>query len=100
MRSRVVVLLLSLLGLLGTMSSALAAIQITTLSARADSVSGGDVLVQISYPAGQLLPLWVTLNGNDVTGKFRPGAQANTWMGLVTGLSLGANTLRVRSKSP
>ena len=58
------------------------------------------MLVQISYPPGQLLPLWVTLNDHDVTGVFRPGAVPNTWLGLVPGLQLGTNVVRVRTKAP
>jgi hypothetical protein len=77
-----------------------APLALTTLSTRADSVSGGDVLVRIDYPAGQRLPLWVTLNDSDVTGQFRTGTDPNTWMGLVSGLNVGNNTLRVRTKAP
>jgi Tannase-like family of unknown function (DUF6351) len=73
---------------------------IAAVSSRPDTVSGGNVLVKISFPANQLLPVWVTLNGNDTTGVFRPGPEPNTWMGLVSGLQLGSNVLRVRSKSP
>src|SRR5260221_11971854 len=75
-----------------------APIAITTLSTRAASVSGGDVLVKIDYPAGQRLPLWVTLNDQDVTGQFRTGTAPNTWMGVVTGMNVGNNVLRVRTK--
>ena len=46
-------------------------LEIVTLSSRPDTVSGGNVLVKISYPANQLLPLWVTLNDHDTTGVFR-----------------------------
>lgn len=80
--------------------AAAAPLAITTLSTRADSVSGGDVLVRIDYPAGQRLPLVVSLNGSDVTGQFRAGTAPNTWVGLVSGLSIGDNTLRVRTKAP
>jgi len=77
-----------------------APLSITTLSTRADAVTGGDVLVRIDYPAGQRLPLWVTLNDQDVTGQFRTGTAPNTWMGLVTGLNVGNNVLHVRTKAP
>ena len=63
-------------------------------------ISGGDTLVQLSYAPGQRLPLVVKLNGNDVTGSFRAGAVPNTLVGLVSGLQVGNNTLRVLSKSP
>lgn len=86
--------------LIASFVAAAAPLAITTLSTRADSVSGGDVLVRIDYPTGQRLPLWVTLNDKDVTGQFRTGTAPNTWMGLVSGLSVGNNTLRVRTKAP
>jgi hypothetical protein len=88
--------------LLGGTLPAIAAptLAITALSSRPDTVSGGDVLVQISYPPNQRLPLVVSLNDHDVTGVFRQGATPNTWIGLVSGLQLGSNVVRVRTKSP
>src|SRR5206468_218485 len=41
-------------------------------------------------------PLVITLNGRDVSGAFRPGMDPNSLVGLVSGLSLGNNTLRVQ----
>ncbi len=41
-------------------------------------------------------PLVITLNGQDVSGAFRPGGDPNTLVGLVTGLSIGKNALRVQ----
>jgi len=74
-----------------------AVLDITTLSNRPNLISGGDALVQITTDeagAGA-----VTLNGADVTAMFRPGTTANTLVGLVTGLNLGANTLAAGGKS-
>jgi uncharacterized tannase-like protein DUF6351 len=87
---------------LGGMLPATAAptLAITALSSRPDTVSGDSVLVKISYPPDQLLPLWVTLNDHDTTGVFRAGTEPNTWIGLVSGLQLGSNVVRVRTKSP
>jgi hypothetical protein len=70
---------------------------IRTLSTRPELVSGGDVLVEISVPrkAGRAI---VSLNGRDISAAFRPGQRADTLLGLVTGLSLGANRLRVESE--
>src|SRR5215471_18004028 len=97
---RLAALLVPLATFAGVSLEATAApLALTTLSTRADSVSGGDVLVRIDYPAGQRLPLWVTLNDRDVTGQFRTGTDPNTWMGLVSGLNVGNNVLRVRSKA-
>jgi hypothetical protein len=68
-----------------------------TISTRADRVSGGDVLVRINYKhANRNHPLQITLNGRDVSGAFRPGDDDNTLVGLVTGLGVGKNALRIR----
>src|SRR4030095_1519961 len=74
-----------------------AVLEIATLSNRPNLVSGGDVLVQITTDVAVLGA--VTLNGAYVTGMFRPGTAANTFVGLVTGLNLGANTLAAGDKS-
>ncbi len=72
---------------------------IRTLSTRPDRVSGGDVLVEVSFPhANPRHPLIISLNGRDVSAAFRPGDSANTLVGLVTGLALGKNTLSVEGK--
>ena len=86
------------IGLVACSSVANAAVtNIATLSTRAHLVSGGDVLVQITADASGAGN--VTLNGNDVTAVFRPGAAPNTLVGLVTGLNLGANTLAAGGSS-
>jgi hypothetical protein len=70
---------------------------IKTLSARADLVSGGDALVQITLKhENRNHPVTITLNGHDVTSAFRPGDTPDTLIGLVTGLNLGKNALRVQ----
>ena len=68
-------------------------VSITTLSNRADLVSGGDVLTQIAIPSDAAASdLRVTLNGTDVTQEFalRPNRKIE---GLLTGLRLGANAV-------
>src|SRR4029077_11983753 len=97
-----VALLVFIVALVGGLqpANASSSLEIAAVSSRPDTVSGGNVLVKISFPANQLLPVWVTLNGHDTTGVFRPGPEPNTWMGLVSGLQLGSNVLQVRSKSP
>ena len=86
---RTKVLLVFIVALLAGLQPAMAStsLKIAAVSSRPDTVSGGNVLIKISYPANQLLPLWVTLNGNDTTGVFRPGPEPNTWMGLVSGFN-------------
>ncbi len=71
---------------------------IRTLSSRADLVSGGDTLVEISVPEG--LPagnVRVSADGRDVTAAFRPGVERGTLLGVVSGLALGRNTIEVRA---
>jgi len=71
-------------------------IEIRTLSTRADRVSGGDVLVEITNVREERKhPLQIMLNGRDVTAAFRPGSEPNSRIGLVTGLELGKNKLSV-----
>src|SRR5687768_13920400 len=59
--------------------------EIKVLSNRADIVSGGDALVQVTPPGAR-----VELNGKDVTSVFgnRPDGR---YVGLVEGLKLGDN---------
>jgi Tannase-like family of unknown function (DUF6351) len=70
---------------------------IETISTHADRVSGGDVLVKITYKHdNRNHPLEITLNGRNVAAAFQPGEDPNTLVGLVTGLANGKNELRVR----
>jgi hypothetical protein len=63
---------------------------IETISTHADRVSGGDVLVKVTYnPVGQIGPLAIKLNNVDTTGQFRAGSEPNTMIGLVRGLAVG-----------
>src|SRR6476619_3481421 len=65
-------------------------IRISTVSTRADLVSGGDALVRISTPGANPGSARVTLNGRDVTATWR--AQSNgKGLSLLTGLRLGRN---------
>ena len=70
-------------------------LSIRTLSARADRVSGDDVLIEIAFKH-QNQRLRITLNGSDVSSAFRAGEAPNTLVGLVTKLVAGKNTLRVQ----
>src|SRR5438067_4784181 len=70
---------------------------IKTLSARPNLVSGGNVLVQITLKhENRNHPVAITLNGHDVSDAFQPGDALDTLIGLVTGLNLGKNALRVQ----
>jgi hypothetical protein len=68
---------------------------IKVLSNRSDMISGDDALVEVVFPAGvSPSTAQVRLNGADVTAAFaqRPN---DRYMGLLTGLRLGSNTLAV-----
>jgi hypothetical protein len=67
---------------------------ITVVSNRADAVSGGNALVSVDLSANPRA-IEVELNGTDITGAFavRPNGR---YEGLVTGLVVGKNILRVR----
>lgn len=92
----IVMMLLVLTGGNGAVQSR-EGIEIRTLSSRADLVSGGDALVAIKAPRGGLT---VTLNGQDVTGRFTLDAAAGEYRGLVDGLKLGANRLHATTTAP
>src|SRR5437868_492334 len=69
------------------------ATQVRTVSNRADLVSGGDALVQLSVPRGaKVSSLRVQLNGHDVTTSFRRHSNGHG-LGLLTGLRVGANNV-------
>ncbi len=66
--------------------------EIRTLSNRADLISGGDALVEVSVPKNvPLNQVSLSLNGHDVTGAFTANAAAHTLRGLLTGLVEGRN---------
>ena len=70
---------------------------VSTLSNRADLVSGGSVLVEVKLPPGTpAAKLRVDVDGVDVSPAFATRADGRT-VGLVTGLKNGANTVTARS---
>src|SRR5262244_1995705 len=74
-------------------------IEIITLSTHGSPnlVTGGDVLVALVVPDSiPLDQVRVRLNGNDITPAFRVDPVTGQLTGLVTGLRLGNNHLRVR----
>ncbi|MBI4886086.1 MAG: hypothetical protein HY824_03245 [Acidobacteria bacterium] len=71
-------------------------LDVRTVSTRPDTVSGGEVLVQIAVPrAAAPDRVAVTLNGRDIRSAFRPGSQPHILLGLVSGLSNEPNQLQV-----
>lgn len=67
--------------------------KISVLSSRPDMVSGGDALVAVSDPAAK-----ITLNGADISASFKPAASGGV-IGLVHGLTLGANVIQAGGAS-
>ena len=71
--------------------------EITVLSGRADQVSDGDALVQVTVP-GSVAPerVRVSLGAADVTDAFAEQADG-TLLGLVDGLVVGSNKLTAKA---
>jgi Tannase-like family of unknown function (DUF6351) len=73
--------------------------EITTLSSRPDTVTGGDAVVEIKLPRyARQSDLVVELNGKDVTSLFTDSGSGRRLTGLVTGLREGENRLTVGAK--
>lgn len=72
-------------------------LNIVTLSSRPDTVSGGDVLVEVRLPAGATLgDLDVILNAHTAVTRAFGFDSAGRLVGLVKDLSLGRNELEAR----
>jgi len=67
-------------------------VRITTVSDRADLISGGDALVHVSTPGTSSGAVHLTLNGRNITSVFRQHSNGHG-LGLVSGLRLGRNEL-------
>jgi len=73
--------------------------EINTLSTAANTVSGGDVVVEVRAPRyARLSDLVVRLNGQDVTAQLSADAAGQRLVGLLTGLQLGKNRVTVSSR--
>jgi Tannase-like family of unknown function (DUF6351) len=81
-------------------------IEIRTLSSRPDLVSGGDALVEIRVTAAvSRSQITLALNGKDVTDQLKWGVSfhasssgASSFRGVISGMSVGDNTLRASIK--
>lgn len=102
MRLRTALLLVTLVAALlpvgggpGASAAARPRLAVEVLSNRADLVSGGDVLLAVRVPRG-VAPraVRVKVGGRDVSGRFERVA-GRRLVGLVTGLRLGSNVVRV-----
>src|SRR5688572_11838744 len=73
-------------------------LEIVTLSNRADLISGGDALVEVSVPRrASLSRVEIKLNGRNITSAFQVVPGTRTLRGLVTGLVEGRNRLSADS---
>ncbi len=88
------------LGLVGCLQSEdLQPVQITTVNNRADLVSGGDVMLEITLPpAAKAEGLQVTVDGRNVTSAFATDSSGRL-RGVVTGLAVGTNTIAAGTAS-
>jgi hypothetical protein len=74
--------------------------EIKTLSSRADLVSGGDALIEVTAaPTAQLAQLALKLNGRDVTSRLSNGPRPGTFRALIDGLTVGPNMLQAEIKN-
>lgn len=93
---RTLIVIFALVGFCATgLSQTAGRLKIRTVSSRPDLVSGGDVLIEIKAPASvQLSRVLLTLNGKDVTNQLKPDSDSGSLRGLITGLTVGNNTLQ------
>src|SRR5262245_40496671 len=70
-------------------------VEISTVSARNDMVTGGDVLVRIDGGQTTLRGLGISLNGKDASAAFRATDEGRALTGLVAGLKVGDNVIEV-----
>lgn len=96
-----VVLMAGFLAFVSAPWSALAQgkVDIRVVSSRADMVSGGDALIEITgvatTPASPAVS--VAVNGRDVTNAFRAARPGGPLLGRIDALTLAKNTLEVRA---
>jgi hypothetical protein len=75
-------------------------VRVETVGNRADLVSGGDVLVRVSLPAGDdAAKAVIAVNGKALSDGLHPSPDGKGFIALVTGLKDGKNALTVTSKS-
>lgn len=73
--------------------------EIKTLSSAANTVSGGDVLVEVRAPRyASLGDLVVRRNGEDVTAQLSADPAGQRLVGVITGLEIGRNRLTVSGR--
>jgi Tannase-like family of unknown function (DUF6351) len=69
-------------------------VEIRVLSGRADMVTGGDALIEVTTAPEKFSAM---LNGQDISKSFAPGKSAGTLIGHLEGLKNGKNALEIKS---
>jgi hypothetical protein len=93
-RAVAAVVYLSMLAACGDSSNHVAAVEIRTLSTRADLVTDDDAIVEVTLaPSVAAEPLHVTVGGRDLTSAFER-EDGGKYVGLLTGLMSGPNIVR------
>src|SRR5215467_6724944 len=73
--------------------------QLSTLSARSNMVSGGDVLIRIVPPGSDVNNIIITVNGRAANAKSKPTTDGNTaLLALLKDLNIGKNDIAVGFK--
>jgi hypothetical protein len=72
--------------------------EVRTLSARADLVSGGDVLIQIAAPPPAAANVAITVNGHPPNAEFKATTPATTLIVRLKDLQVGRNVIEVGVK--
>ena len=99
MRFTVLALAVTLTAAVAGAQTAKGGFEIRTVSARADLISGGDALIQLTVPATLAADkLGVTVNGRDVSAAFKLAALPNTLVGLVKDLPIGRSLIDAGAK--
>ena len=71
---------------------------VRTLSARADMVSGGDVLIEITAPPSAGPDITISVNGHPAKAELKPAIPSTTRIVLVEGLQPGSNLIEVGAR--
>ena len=81
-----------------TMAAQTGGFEVRTLSARANMVSNGDVLIQIDAPASAGTNVVIAVNGSAPHAELRPGTPATRLIVRLKDLKIGANLIEVGVK--
>src|SRR5262245_19742437 len=72
--------------------------EVRTLSARADMVTGGNVLIQITTPPSVDTAVSITVNGREAKSEVGPGRSPGTLVVRLEDLQVGRNVIGIGLK--